>query len=248
VSGLFVIYRSTGPDRFPRRPPYFDKLLCLRSFLLSFRHVGGERRLLFLNDGPVPDDRVALMRQWGSVIELPGLGNGPSFRRAVESALAMPDDTIAYFAEDDYLYLEPALGRVMGVFAAVPAADYVTPYDHLDRYLRTDDARGGMSRVIVAAGQHWRTVDSTTMTFAVRVARLLRDAWVVRLATAPKKRPKDHLMWRLIQGQKHFFWKFPKRMLLGPVPSLATHMDTKGLAPAVDWEAAARAAALSPLE
>jgi len=117
MSGLFVVYRSTGPDRFPRRPPYFDKLLCLRSFLLSFRRVGGEKRILFLNDGPVPDERVALMRRWGSVIDLPGLGNGPSFRRAVESALAMPDGTVAYLAEDDYLYLEPALERVTGVFA-----------------------------------------------------------------------------------------------------------------------------------
>ena len=248
MSGLFVVYRSTGPDRFPRRPPYFDKLLCLRSFLLSFRRVGGEKRILFLNDGPVPDERVALMRRWGSVIDLPGLGNGPSFRRAVESALAMPDGTVAYLAEDDYLYVEPALERVTGVFAAVPAADYVTPYDHLDRYTRSDDAGGGRSHVIVAAGQHWRTVDSTTMTFGARVERLRNDNWVVRLATTPRKRPKDHLMWRLIQGQKHFFWKFPKRLLLGPIPSLASHMDTKALAPVVDWTSVARAAAEASLE
>lgn len=248
MSELFVVYRSTGSDRFPRRPPYFDKLVCLKSFLLSFRHVKGRGRILFLNDGPVPEERVALMRRWGSVVELPGLGNAPSFRRAVASALTMPDDAIAYLAEDDYLHLEPALDRMMSVFGVIRAADYVTLYDHLDRYTRTDDVHGGRSHVILAAGQHWRTVDSTCLTFGARVGRLRRDHWIVRLATMPKKRPKDHLMWRLIQGDRAFAWKFPKRMLLGPVPSLATHLDTRSLAPLVDWAAVAQASSSASLE
>lgn len=243
VTQLTVFYRSTGPDRFPRRPPYFDKLTCLRSFLLAFRAVRHRASIVFLNDGPVPEDREDLMRRHGTVIALPGIGNSPSFRRCVESALALRDEAIAYFAEDDYLYLEPALERMMAVFDTVPAADYVTLYDHLDRYTRRDDARGGMSRIAVAGGQHWRTVESTCMTFGARVRRLRSDRWVLRLGTAPKQRPKDRLMWRLLQGQHLFRWKFPKRMLLGPVPSLASHMDTASLAPVVDWEAVARTAA-----
>lgn len=196
MSKLFVIYRSTGPDRFPRRPAYFDKLLCLKSFLLSYRAVRDQASILFLNDGPVPEDRLAVMRRWGGIVELPGLGNGPSFRRAVESALAMPDDTIAYFAEDDYLYLEPAIQRLTAAFAPLRRADFAA----------------------------------------------------VRLAARPRGRPKEHLMWRWLQGQKLFAWKFPKRMLLGPVPSLATHMDTQSLAPVVDWAAVARTAAAAPLD
>lgn len=248
MSELVVVYRSTGPDRFPRRPPYFDKLACLRSFLLSYRHVRQRGRIVFLNDGPVPEDRVALMRAWGTVVELGGIGNGPSFKASVQAALEASDDAIAYFAEDDYLYLEPGLERLLAVFQAVPDADYVTLYDHLDRYTRHDDAKGGMSRLYVAAGQHWRTVESSCLTFGARVRRLRHDAWITRVAAAWQRRPKDRLMWRLIQGQKYFAWKLPKRTLLGAVPALATHMDARSLAPIVDWAAVARAAADARLD
>jgi hypothetical protein len=247
-ASLVVLYRSTGPDRFPRRPAGFDKLTCLRSFLLALLPVRERARVVFLNDGPVPEDRAALMRRFGAVVELPGLGNSPSFRRALEEALALPDETVAYFAEDDYLYLEPAFTRLLAVFDTVPAADYVTLFDHRDRYTRDDDARGGLSRIVVAGGQHWRTVESTCMTFGARVRRLRADRWIVTLATTTKRRPKDRVMWRLLQGQHLFAWKFPKRVLLGPVPSLATHMDTEGLAPLVDWEQAARHAAGAVLD
>ncbi len=239
---LHVFYRSTGSDRFPRRPPYLDKLLCLRSFLASYRHVAAEAAITFVNDGPVPEDRLALMRRWGDIVALPGIGNGPSFRHCAALAAALPGDRVAYLCEDDYLHLEPALGRLLEVFDTVPAADYVTLYDHLDRYTRRDDADGGRSRILLAAGQHWRTVDSTCLTFGVRAARLKSDLWIVRACTMKKGRPADHLMWHVIQGRKLFAWKLPKRLLLGPMPSLATHMDTRALGPLVDWTKAAEAA------
>lgn len=248
MSRVTFFYRSTGPDRFPRRPEYFDKLNCLRSFLLAFRHVAPRAAVVFLNDGPVPEEREGLMRRFGSVILLPGIGNSPSFRRCVASALALNDGELAYFAEDDYLYVESAFARMLDVFDTIPRADYVTLFDHKDRYTRRDDARGGYSRLFVAAGQHWRTVESTCMTFGARVRRLRSDAWVLKLGTVPRRRPKDRLMWRLLQGQHLFTWKYPKRMLLGPVPSLATHMDTAGLAPLVDWAAVSRTAAGSSLD
>ncbi len=239
MSRLHVFYRSTGPDRFPRRPPYFDKLLCLKSFLRSFRHVAHAAEITFVNDGPVPEDRVALMARWGNVVSLPGIGNGPSFRHCAALAAALPEDAVAYLCEDDYLHLEPALTKLVEVFDTVPEADYVTLYDHLDRYTRRDDAGGGLARIVLAAGRHWRTVDSTCLTFGVRPARIRSDQWIVRACTMKKGRPADHLMWHVIQGRKLFAWKFPKRLLLGAVPSLATHMDTRALAPTIDWDAAA---------
>ncbi len=239
MSRLRVFYRSTGGDRFPRRPPYFDKLTCLRSFLRTFRRVAHAADVTFVNDGPVPDDRVALMQRWGEVVELGGIGNGPSFRYCAGQAAVLPDDTVAYLCEDDYLHVEAALPRLVEVFETVPEADYVSLYDHPDRYRRKDDAGGGRARVVLAAGQHWRTVDSTCLTFGVRPAKLRRDLWIVRGCTMRRGRPADHVMWRAIQGQKLFAWRFPKHLLLGPMPSLATHLDTNALAPMVDWTAVA---------
>ena len=102
--------------------------------------------------------------------------------------------------------------------------------------------------MVVAGGQHWRTVESTCLSFGARVARLRSDRWTVRLTTQRRGRPADRVMWRLIQGRKLFAWKFPKRMLFGPVPSLATHLDTESLAPVVNWDAVAAEAAAASLD
>lgn len=248
MTRLHVFYRSTGGDKYPHRPPYFDKMVCLRSFLRSYRQVRADASLVFLNDGPMPEDRVALMERWGTVVQLPGLGNSPSFWEAIRRASALPQDAIVYFAEDDYLYLEPGLARMLAVFAERPEADYVTLYDHLDRYTRGDDARGGQSHVVLAGGQHWRGVESTCMTFAARVARLRADRWAVWLTTRKTIRPRDRRMWRLVQGLWPFPWKLPKRRLYGAIPGLATHLDRRSLSPFTDWAAVAGEAAGGPLD
>ncbi len=232
---LNIFYRSTGGENTKGRPPYYGKVLALRSFLNAFRHVRERASITFVNDGPMPEERVEFMKKWGEVVPLPGLGNSPSYRETIRMATALPADQLVYFAEDDYLYTEEALIALLAAFDELPTVDYVTLYDHLDRYTRTDDSRSGRSRIYLAGGRHWRTVDSTCMTYGARIARLRSDAWIQRLGTIPRT-PRDRTMWRMTQGEKWFFWKLPKRTLIGPVPSLATHMDLNGIAPNVDWD------------
>lgn len=239
LSHLFILYRSTGGDNRKDRPPYYSKLLCLRSFLRAFERVRERASVTFVNDGPMPDNRPAIMAEWGQVVSFPGLGNSWSYRRALVMALALPEDSLVYFAEDDYLYTDAAFVKLLDAFEALPAVDYVTLFDNFDRYTRRDDARGGYSRVFLAGGLHWRTVESACMTFGARTARLKRDAWIHRLGTISNS-PADRFIWRCAQGEKWFFWKFPKRTLVGPLPSLATHMHAPGLAPNVDWERVAQ--------
>lgn len=232
---LHIYYRSTGGDNRKDRPPYYSKMLCLQSFLRAYERVRHRASITFVNDGPMPDDRLAIMETWGKIVSFPGLGNSPSYRETLAMAVALPDDALVYFAEDDYLYTEPALEKLLDAFDTLPEVDYVTLFDHLDRYTRRDDSRRGYSRIFLAGGLHWRTVESTCMTFGARASKLKRDAWIHRLCTIPKT-PRDRTIWRCAQGEKEFFWKFPKRTLIGPIPSLATHMDPEGLAPNVDWE------------
>lgn len=235
-SRLHIFYRSTGGDNKKNRPPYYSKMLCLRSFLRAFERVRDRADITFVNDGPMPDDRLDVMKQYGKIVSFPGLGNSPSYRETLAMAIKLPGDSLVYFAEDDYLYTAAALEKLLAAFDELPKVDYVTLYDHMDRYIRTDDSRRGYSRVYIAGGLHWRTVESTCMTFGARVNRLAGDAWIHRLGTIPKT-PRDRTIWRCSQGEKGFFWKFPKRTLIGPIPSLATHMDPEGLSPNVDWEA-----------
>ncbi|MDB5035483.1 MAG: hypothetical protein JWQ98_2724 [Chlorobi bacterium] len=232
---LHIFYRSTGGDNKKNRPPYYSKMLCLRSFLRAFTEAGSRASVTFINDGPMPDDRLEIMETIGDIVSYPGLGNSPSYRKTLDLALAKPPDSLIYFAEDDYLYTSPAFVKLLAAFDELPRVDYVTLFDHRDRYTRTDDSRRGYSRVFVAGGHHWRTVESTCMTFGARAHRLRSDAWIQRLGTVPNT-PRDRVIWRCTQGEKEFFWKFPKRTLVGPVPSLAAHMDPEGLPPNIDWE------------
>jgi hypothetical protein len=240
-SQLHIIYRSVGGDHRKGRPLYFSKMLCLRSMLRSISRMEDRPQITFVNDGPMPEDRLEVMGRWGEVVSLPGLGNSPSYREALKMATAV-SEPLMYMAEDDYLYTEDAFPKMMRAFEELPDVDYITLFDHLDRYRRRDDARRGYSRLLLAAGHHWRTIDSTCMTFGARVAALRSDAWIHwigttrRITTVPKDMPRDRTIWRITQGQKGFLWKFPKRTLIGPVPSLAAHMDPQAMAPNVDWE------------
>lgn len=236
---MYILYRSVGGENPKSRPPYYSKLLCLKSLLRAASRLPHRPHLTFVNDGPIPADRLSVMEKWGEVISLPGVGNSPSYREVLKLALRLPPDAVVYLAEDDYLYTEHALDKLRGALTELPHADYVSLFDHLDRYTRSDDVRGGRSRIYVAAGHHWRTVDSTCLTFGARVGRLKRDAWIHQLCTLPRT-PRDRVIWRLTQGRGLFALKFPKRTLIGPVPSLATHMDPHGLAPNIDWQRVAR--------
>ena len=102
-------------------------MLCLRSFLRAFDRVRDRAAITFVNDGPMPDDRLAIMEQWGRIVSFPGLGNSPSYRETLAMAVALPEDSLVYFAEDDYLYTEPALEKLLAAFGELPEVDSCHP-------------------------------------------------------------------------------------------------------------------------
>jgi len=245
---LEIFYRSTGGESSEDRPSYYSKSLCLESIIAAARDLDPAPSITFVNDGPVPEERVAFMESVGRVVSLPGLGNSNSYWETLKMALDVPGDSVVYLAEDDYLYRPDALRKLAGAIGELPDVDYFTLYDHLDRYTRSDDAAAGLSRVFVAGGHHWRSVESTCMTFAGRAEALRHDAWIHRYCTR-RSAPDDRKLWRMTQGSARYAWKFPKRTLVGPVPSLATHMVAPFLAPTIEWEeVAAEARARPPFE
>lgn len=238
---LHFIYRSSGGTNLKNRPEFFDKSVALGSFLRAVEGVDTPRRVLFLNDGPIPEDRARLMRGAGRVVELSGLGNSGSYLRAVTEATApgLADTDLAYLSEDDYLYLPAAFRDLVTAAEAITEASYFTLYDHRDRYTRTDDADGGRARVFLAGAHHWRTVESTCMSYGVRVWALRGDARIHAWASRGVI-PEDRAMWRRIQrlGVRGLLRRGRHR-LVSPIPTLATHLETEYLAPGVDWRAVA---------
>jgi hypothetical protein len=284
---LHVVCRSTGGENKKERPSYYSKVMCLVSLLRSIAEASQEIDVVFLNDGPVPEDRLALMAQAGEVMELPEVGRVRSYWAALGllATRKWDDGDLVYFVEDDYLHLPNALETLIAAAEELPWAPYFTLYDCPDRYTRSDDADGGRARVFIGGRHHWRTVESTTHTFAARVSVIRADSWLHLLATRdrtrgtpwlrrsadPPKSPEDRVTWRVVQGLGQYklasaFVQLMgqksgiprdrsvlrhelrllvrpskgRRLLLGPMPSLATHMEGLFLAPLIDWEAAAR--------
>jgi hypothetical protein len=148
--------------------------------------------LLFLNDGPIPPERLELMERAGEVLQVAdepvavppwvlghttsgSEGNTRSFLTAL--ALAMrrsgSDRELVYFVEDDYLHRPEAVRCLLEAAAALPGMPYLT----LQRGVLWSRPAG-----VHTVGSQWRVIESTTSTFAVRMAALRRDIWIHRLS------------------------------------------------------------------
>jgi len=88
------------------------------------------------------------------------------------------DDTIIYILEDDYLHKD-GWCRVLreGLGYIKPSSlkfDYITLYDHGDKYFY-EMYYELASRIGISETVHWRTVPSTTNTFAMMYSTFIKD-------------------------------------------------------------------------
>jgi hypothetical protein len=83
---LHLVYRSYGGGSFKQRPFYYSKMLALISFVRAATEVKGAE-LLFRNDGPIPDDKLAVMRRYGRIAQTGDKAKG--MRASYRAALAL---------------------------------------------------------------------------------------------------------------------------------------------------------------
>ena len=78
--------------------------------------------MIFLNDGPIPEDRLQVMEKSGEVLARSKLGARGSMRAALDIPVvrAWPHRPLVWFAEDDYLYQPCALNDLIAAAAAYP--------------------------------------------------------------------------------------------------------------------------------
>jgi hypothetical protein len=235
---LSAFYRYHAGGNAKQRPVYFSKLACLLSFVRAVEAARGEIDVVFLVDGEVPEREGRVMEQYGRIEHPAAHGNSRSHRWAVRLATSPAAPELVYLSEDDYLYLPASLSRLIAAAETIPEAHYFTLYDHPDRYHVPATRREPRARVFLSEGHHWRSTPSTCMTFGARRATLRADRWAHWVGTV-RGFPRDDMIWRATQGVPPFRLKFPKRLLISPVPSLATHMEVDHLAPGLEWKAAA---------
>lgn len=180
---LHVVYRSHGGENAKGRPAWYSKHLSLLSFLRAVEHSAERVDVVFLNDGPIPQERLELMRAHGRVAAITGGSNRASYLAALRLAVRSdwPDGDVVLFAEDDYLWRPDALVSLAGA-AAAGRAEYFAPYGvgthddvegRVPQWRRPRTARG--EDAVPADVVRWVPHESTTSTFAVRVGALRQD-------------------------------------------------------------------------
>jgi hypothetical protein len=235
--------------------------VCLRSFRASLGalHV----KLWAILDG-CPPEYVELFRSYFADGDLEIVignaeGNQKTFARQIDILLAQEDAALVYFAEDDYFYLPGTFSSMVDFMKSNPDVDFISPFDHLDCY--TTDLHHLPKWIRLHGDRHWRTAASTCLTFLTRkdvlagcepifrsYARGNTDCGLWLSLTKHRILNPIALARYLFRGE--FYWKVlvkawlhsPRQILAGkrfrlwiPIPGIATHLDRKALAPAVDW-------------
>lgn len=267
-SRLHVVYRSHGGENSKGRPGWYSKLLGLRSFVRAVDRLREQRpdqplEVVFLNDGPVPADRLEVMARWGDPVTIAGGSNRSSYLQALALARrrSWGGRDLVLLVEDDYLWRPEALVSLLDAAADPRSAgvDYFAPY----------------GRPVPDEGRPvaWGPVESTTSTFAVRVAALRQDERLLQLC-AYSGGNFDYASCLTLQGRRRFSlreivdhhapaddtpaWRSAartgylvamrtavdlrsfrrpsrRRRILGAEPALATHMELGWIAPG-PWE------------
>ena len=213
---LRVILRSHGGENLKSRPGYYSKLLCLVSVIRAAQESGTSPQMIFWNDGPVPGERLELMRTAGEVVQVDVGSNRGSYRAAVAAAArgdGAPDDLV-WFAEDDYLYRPDSFRLLAAAWNHLTDADYLSMYGDLaldpagsrahPRALPAPGAAQAPGSVTIE-GVRWFRGLSTTSTFGVRLGVLRADRRLLR-AVPFSGGAWDHTTCLTVQGLRPFSW------------------------------------------
>ncbi len=241
-----------------------DKLTLASMCLASFKEALGSLRVKIwaLLDGCPPEYEQLFRRYFRDdqliVLHLDGIGNLPTFSRQIEILAGQNVSELVYFAEDDYFYLPNALSQMVEFARANPDADFVTPYDHSGNYIPPLARERHLVRPF--GKRHWRTSTATCLTFLAKRTALLKTSDLFKTYA---RRNEDGSIWIAITQKyglldmriygttsilfklwlKAWFWGYRQILfggtlrLWGPLPSVATHLESTCLAPAIDWQA-----------
>ncbi len=134
-------------------------------------------------------------------------------------------ETIIYFLEDDYIH-RSGWPRVLREAFTLSGIDYVTLYDHGDKYF-SPQYEQLQSKIFRTDSCHWRTTPSTTNTYAMLFKTL--------------KKHIDHhrcfSLGRTITADHDKFCKLAEEgaVLISAVPGFSTHAEPAFASPCINW-------------
>jgi hypothetical protein len=212
VPTLHLVYRSYGGENAKGRPAYYSKVLTLASFVRAAERVP-DADVVFVNDGPVPPERLALMERAGRILQIGpepiGMRGSYRFGLALPDRESWPDFDVVSYIEDDYLFHPGAFTALAEAARDLDAAEYFALGGERPVAESFAAARQRFSlphdRVPAADvevnGRVWFNVPSTTSTFSARVGTLRKDLPIFRQCMLPfRRRFLDHETCLLYQG------------------------------------------------
>jgi hypothetical protein len=189
---MLRIYYRISDKSYPKpKLPEIEKEDCLRNFINIFQ----DDPFYFFFCDNCESETVDMVKRLTSGIKRKKIfetsyGNAGALKFAMEVAAhdKAAANTLAYFVEDDYLH-RPKAPKL--IEQGLEIADYVTLYDHPDKYMEGYYGGGEWSQVKKTADSHWRYTASTCMTFAAKLSTIRRDesSWAEFIS---EDHPHDH--------------------------------------------------------
>jgi len=231
-----VYYRMSDGGYAKEKPDYIDNRKCLDNFLRNFMELKNTDKcftedIIIIADN-VSDETYEWVKDKNLNVERTTLGSGAqSFNYVLKKVLDFNRNYVVYLVEDDYLHLKNA--RKILLEGIKMGADYVSLYDHPDKYINGNQGGnpyvengGEMTQVFKSDSCHWKLTNSTTMTFASTVDNMKRDKEILQKWTTGTY-PEDFKMFLDLRENG--------RSLITPLPGYSTHGETKWLSPFTDW-------------
>jgi hypothetical protein len=225
-----IIYRISDAGYNKVKPLYINNKNCLKNSLQVFPQKDID--WLIIIDNCSQDTQNMIWNYYDGETQNVSIGHGAgTFNLALDHAIALQDDEIVYFLENDYLH-KPNSDKILQEGFEL-GASFVSLYDHPDKYI--DPNQGGNpycgggaedTRVYLTDSCHWKITNSTTMTFAAKVSTLKRTESILRKHTQGSY-PDDFKMFLELREQNE--------LLITSIPGYSTHGETAWLSPLTDW-------------
>lgn len=223
IMKIDIIYRccenEVDPPYKSIRPRWFNKLKCLDTFLNAVENSKDLiSNVIFLHDGPVGQLASKIPDKY-NIQYIDYKNNEKSLLKTFDIADSLNEDMI-YFVEDDYLHLNYSIRTI---YNGTKKFELVNGYDHLDRYIRSDDISKDKESIhfLNSTNCHWRTTESTCCTWSAT-----RKMWNNIKDSARHFKLRDRDFFRNLYKNNIRLWT--------PMPGVTTQVDDK-LSPGIEW-------------
>lgn len=222
---LHIFYRhyNVGGKGNNNRPNWFTYEKCYRNLLSSLEWGSDDYKINIVYDDT--EHNWVKSVKYDKLYEIDAKEDMASFFKTcslIKNDPTIENGDLIYFLENDYMHVDGWLNKVIELFSTYKGLDYVSLYDHNDKYFLPmyDNL---VSKIFTSPTHHWRTTPSTCGSFIVTKERFNEDFDILSTMRG------DHNKWLWLNEHR-------SRSVITPIPGLSTHCMSNLLSPTIKWE------------